>query len=171
MKFFKFSNFHSIFKRNFWFCKNPFVKKTLTFKLREKKIAKIYRSFDGRVEKKFWKILENSWKFSYSVIIQLAQNFFNIQLFSYYSVSAKFCLFLEFFGKLTFLIFKKTKNQRFWRKKNLSFGFREEKPVKRCGKIREVRKNIFGIFWKINLIFWQLPITTTIISKFNNYEL
>ena len=121
-KFFywNFSNFHSIFKRNFWFCKIHLKIKHLHSNWeREKKITKIYRSFDGRVEKKFWKILENSWKFSYSVIIQLAQNFFNIQLFSYHSVSAKFWLFLEFFGKLTFLIFKKLKTKDFEEKEKI----------------------------------------------------
>ena len=145
-------------------------KKHLHSNWERQKNCQIYRSFDGRVEKKFWKILENSWKFSYSVIIQLAQNFFNIQLFSYYSVSAKFWLFLEFFGKLTFLIFKKLKTKDFEEKKFIVW-FSGRKASEEMWKIREVRKNIFGIFWKINLIFWQLPITTTIISKFNNYEL
>ena len=58
--FFKFSlNFHSIFKRNFWFCE---IHLKIERNWERKKIAKIYRSFDGRVEKsnfgKFWLFLE-----------------------------------------------------------------------------------------------------------------
>ena len=63
--FFKFSlNFHSIFKRNFWFCEIH-LKIERNWE-REKKITKIYRSFDGRVEKsnfgKFWLFLDFFWK-------------------------------------------------------------------------------------------------------------
>ena len=59
--FFKFSlNFHSIFKRNFWFCEIH-LKIERNWE-KKKKITKIYRSFDGRVEKsnfgKFWLFLE-----------------------------------------------------------------------------------------------------------------
>ena len=58
LKFFKFSlNFHSIFKRNFWFCE---IHLKIERNWEKKKITKIYRSFDGRVEKsnfgKFWLI-------------------------------------------------------------------------------------------------------------------
>ena len=58
--FFKFSlNFHSIFKRNFWFCE---IHLKIERNWEKKKITKIYRSFDGRVEKsnfgKFWLFLE-----------------------------------------------------------------------------------------------------------------
>ena len=59
---FKFSNFHSISKRNFWFCKIHLWKNHLHSNWERKENCQIYRSLDGRVEKSnFWKILVNFW--------------------------------------------------------------------------------------------------------------
>ena len=80
--FFKFSlNFHSISKRDFWFCE---IHLKIERNWEKKKITKIYRSFDGRVEKSnfgkfwlifgtiFWKINLNFWQLP--ILQQFSQN-------------------------------------------------------------------------------------------------
>ena len=76
-----FSNFHSIFTQ---FSRETFDFVKSIWKLREKKITKIYRSFDGRVEKSnfgkfwlifgtiFWKINLNFWQLP--ILQQFSQN-------------------------------------------------------------------------------------------------
>ena len=76
LKFFKFSNFHSIFKRNFWFCQIHLWNKTCLHsnweRERKKKLQKFIVRLTGEAKNKnfgkfwkiIWKILVEFWEFS-----------------------------------------------------------------------------------------------------------